>query len=166
MVRAMRAFVAAILLASSFSPAISLPAYAAKAAAKNGPAKGAAGVSDASVAACAAEFVDALNSLDDERVLSALSPSDRIALRGRPSLIGLVFGKKILDPQVKSFEKVEKDGKLLGAKVVVSVNEVDPLEQTKSAKDHTWFLALDEKNFLKVSLSSVWLDTGKIGSPE
>ena len=162
----MRSLRAALLLAITLSQAISLPAFAAKAASKAAPAKGAAGVSDASVAACAAEFVDALNSLDDERVLASLSPSDRVALRGRSNLIGLVFGKKILDPQVKSFEKVERDGKLLGAKAVVSVNEVDPLELTKSAKDHTWFMALDEKNMLKVSLSSVWLDTGKIGSPE
>jgi len=36
----------------------------------------------------------------------------------------------------------------------------------KATKEHTWFMALDEKNTLKVSLSSVWLDLGKIGQPE
>ena len=159
--------------------AISVPAFAStKSTAKAGSnhdAKPSAtpagkmaptGVSDAAVAACTTEFVEALNSLDDERVLGALSPADRIALRGRGNMIGMVFGKKILNPQVKSFEKIEKDGKALGAKVVVTVDEVDPIEGTKAAKDHTWFMALDEKNTLKMALSSVWLDTGRVGAGE
>ena len=125
-----------------------------------------AGVSDASVAACVTEFVESLNSLDDERVLSALTPGDRVSLRGRQNMIGLIFGRKILNPQVKSFDKLEKDGKVVGAKAVVSVDEVDPLDGMKSAKDHTWFLAVDEKGTLKVSLASVWLDLGKIGQLE
>lgn len=161
----------AIAISAVVLPLLPLTAHAAKKAGKPAPAaaaksSGPTGVSDTSVAACATEFVDALNSLEEERVLSALSPGDRIALRGHENLIGLVFGRKILNPQVKSFEKVEKDGKLLGAKAVVSVDEVDPVEGVKATKEHTWFMALDEKNTLKISLASVWLDLGKIGQPE
>lgn len=170
----MRRFAVALLLALSvvsMSAAASTKS-AAKASSKHEKTpvatKGvvATGVTDATVAACTTEFVEALNSLDDERVLSALAASDRISLRGHANLIGSVFGKKILNPQVKAFEKLEKDGKVLGAKATVTVDEVDPIEGTKAAKDHVWFLSLDEKNTLKVSLSSIWLDTGRVGAGE
>ena len=161
----MRSLTVAVLLL--VTPAVSAaPKAAAKHETKAIASKGATGVTDATVTASVTEFVDALNSLEDERVLGALSPSDRISLRGHQNLIGTVFGKKMLNPQVKKFDKIEKDGKLLGAKAVVSVDEVDPIEGTKASKEHTWFLALDEKNTLKVSLTSIWLDTGKIGAGE
>lgn len=169
----MRFLIATVLVALSIPSFAATTKSTAKAASKTSkptatPAgKGApAGVNDVSVAACATEFVEALNSLDDERVLGALAAPDRVALRGRENMIGMVFGKKILNPQVKSFNKLEKDGKLVGAKAMVTVDEVDPIEGTKAAKDHTWFMSLDEKNVLKVSLSSVWLDTGRIGAGE
>lgn len=138
---------------------------AGKTAAKPAAKPATTGVSDATVAATVTEFVDALSSVDDERVLKVLSPSDRLALRGKEDLIGIVYGRKLEKPVVKSFEKVEQAGKVVGVKAVVSIDEVDPVDSTRISKDRTWFLALDG-NTLKVSLSSVWLDAGKVGEPQ
>lgn len=146
-------FVAAVL--------VSVPAFAAG---KKAPAKKATGVSQASVDAAVKEFVEALNSLDDNRVLASLAPADRLPLKGRDNLIGVVYGKKLLNPVVKSWEKVDAGGKTVGAKAVVSLEEVDPIDSTKVPKDRTWFLSLDGQT-LKVSLASVWLDSGKVGEP-
>ena len=99
--------------------------------------------------------------LDEERVLKSLAPSDRLALRGRDNLLGVVYGRKLMNPVVKSFEKVEQGGKAVGAKASVSLTEVDPLDSTQIPKERTWFLALDG-NQLRVSLLSVWLDAGKV----
>lgn len=160
----MRRIALAVVLMLSLPLAASAHARAKKPAASAHAKTG--GVTDTTVAACATEFVDALNSLDDERVLGALSPSDRIAIRGHENMIGLVYPRKLLNPTVKSWSKVEKDGKLLGAKAVVDVEELDPVEGVKKPTEHTWFMALDERSALKVSLSSVWLDLGKVGQPE
>lgn len=127
------------------------------------PAKkpAATGISDATVSAAVTEFVDSLNSLEDERVLASLSPADRGSLKGRENLIGLVYPKKLSAPKVSSFEKVEVGGKTLGVNAKISVEETDPIDNLKSPKEHTWFLALDG-NTLKVSLASVWLDADMV----
>lgn len=153
----------ALVFAAAFL--VSFPAFAAgktKAGAKTSSKP--TGVSQASVEAAVKEFVNALNSLEDERVLMALSPADRLPLRGRDNMIGVVYGRKVLNPTVKSWEKVEHGGKVIGAKAVVSVEEVDPIDSTKIPKDRTWFLSLDGGT-LRVSLASVWLDSGKVGEP-
>lgn len=146
---------------------LSLSVSSASAAGKSGakPKPAATGISDATVSATVTEFVEALSSVDDERLLKVLSPSDRLALRGKDDLIGIVYGRKLEKPVVKSFEKVEVGGKVVGAKAVVSIDEVDPVDSTRISKDRTWFLSLDG-NTLKVSLSSVWLDAGKVGEPQ
>lgn len=155
----MRAFLlplfAALLLAGS--PSLAEAKTKKKAAPKTG-------VSEATVSAAVTEFVEALNSLDDERLLLALSPADRLPLRGKENLIGQVHGRKLVNPSLKSFEKVEQGGKVVGAKAVVAVEEVDPIESTRVPKEKTWFLALDG-NVLRVSLASVWLDAGRVGEP-
>lgn len=132
--------------------------------AKSKKAQPRTGVSEATVSAAVTEFVDALNSLDEERLLRALSPADRLPLRGKENLIGQVYGRKLVNPSLKSFEKVEQGGKVVGAKALVAVEEVDPIESTRVPKEKTWFLALDG-NVLRVSLASVWLDAGRVGEP-
>lgn len=137
---------------------LALAAGKAKAPAKKAAATG---ISDASVAAAVNEFVDSLNSLEDERVLASISAADRGTLKGRENLIGLVYPKKLSGPKVTSFEKVEMGGKTIGVNAKISVEETDPIDNLKSPKDHTWFLALDG-NTLKVSLASVWLDADMV----
>ncbi len=149
----------ALLFAVAFL--VSMPAFGAGKVTKSTKPTKPTGVSQASVEAAVKEFVEALNSLEDERVLNALTAADRLPLRGRENMIGIVYGRKVLNPTVKSWEKVEHGGKTIGAKAVVSVEEVDPIDSTKVPKDRTWFLALDG-NVLKVSLASVWLDGGKV----
>ena len=134
----------------------------AEAKSKAKPATGV--VSEATVSKAIVEFVDALNSLDDERVLRALAPADRLALRGKENLIGQVHGRKLVNPSLKSFEKIEQGGRVVGAKALVAVEEIDPIESTRVPKEKTWFLALDGK-VLHVSLASVWLDAGRVGEP-
>lgn len=137
---------------------------AEKAPAKTKAKPPAAGITEAGVKAAVSEFVDALNSLDDARVLAAISAGDRGALKGRENLIGVVYPKKLSDPKVGSWEKVESAGKAIGALATITVQETDPIEGVSSAKDRTWFLALDG-NQLKVSVSSVWLDAGMVREP-
>lgn len=144
------------VLAFSF---LSIAAFAAKPAAKK-----TAGISDASVSAAVKEFVDSLNSVEDERVLAAITASDRGALKGRENLIGLVYPRKLTDPKVASFEKVQAGGKTIGVMAKVTVDETDPLDGMKAPKERTWFLALDG-NQLKVSVSSVWLDAEMVREP-
>jgi hypothetical protein len=142
------------------------PAFAAGKATTKKPAasatpKKATGVNDDSVAAAVNAFVDALNSLDEAKVLDSVTPADRLALMGHDQLIGIVNPRKLINPTVKAWEKVEKDGKLLGAKATISLEEVDPIDGTKVPKERNWALALDG-NVLKVSISSVWLDAGRL----
>ena len=135
------------------------------AASKTAPKKAPGGISDASVKAAVVEFVEALNSMDDERVLAALAPSDRAALKGRTDLIGVVYPNRLLNPTITSFEKVDANGKTLGVLAKVSVEETDPLEGVKAMREKKWFLALDG-NSLRVSLTSVWLDAGMVKGAE
>ena len=144
-----------LLLALALVAFLPAAAFAKTKAAPKKPA--ATGISDATVAAAVTEFVDALASLEDDRVLASLSAGDRGALKGRENLIGMVYPNKLSAPKVTSFEKVEVGGKTIGVKANVSVEETDPVDAVKMTKEHTWFLALDG-NTLKVSLSSVWLD--------
>ncbi len=120
------------------------------------------GISQASVSAAVSEFVLALGSHDEERVLAAISPSDRLALRGRENLIGTVYERALQSPNVKSFEKVSAKGKDVGVKAVVTVQEIDSIDGTTAPKEKTWYLVLDG-NTLKVSIVSVWLDGGGVG---
>ena len=134
------------------------PAAAAAPAAKKQPT----GVSDASVAAAVQSFVDALASLDDEKILATLTPGDRVALRGRPTLSGLVQPQRLQNATVKSWEKAEDNGKLVGAKVVVTVDETDPTSGINQSKEKTWFFALDDKNVLRLDVASLWLDAERV----
>lgn len=151
-------------LAAGAPAAFAAGKTAAKPAAKPATKPATTGVSEASVSAAVTEFVEALNSVDDERVLKALTPSDRLVLRGKENLIGIVYGGKLQKPVVKSFEKIEVAGKVVGAKAMIALEEIDPIDSTAVAKDRTWFLALDG-NTLKISLASVWLDAGKVVDP-
>ena len=146
------------LLASSLLAATAV----AGAKPKAGPAKApAGGVTDATVSAAVTEFVDSLNSLDDNRVLSAIAPADRGALKGRENLIGIIYPNKLATPKVNSWEKVENGGKTIGALAKITVEATDSLEGVKAAREMTWFLALDG-NALKVSVASVWLDADMV----
>lgn len=135
------------------------------AAGKTTASKKATGISDATVKAAVTEFVDALNSMDDERVLAAIAPSDRAALKGRSDLIGVVYPNKLGNPSIASFEKFDSHGKTLGVLAKVKVEETDPVEGVKAEREKTWFLALDG-NTLRVSLTSVWLDAGMVKGAE
>lgn len=125
------------------------------------PAKAPGGISDATVSAAVTEFVESLNSMDDSRVLAAVSMGDRGALKGRTDLIGIVYPNKLQAPKVNSFEKVEIGGKTIGVTAKITVEETDPVENLKKSVEHTWFLALDG-NQLRVSLTSVWLDADMV----
>lgn len=128
---------------------------------KAAPKAPAGGISDATVSAAVTEFVESLNSMDDARVLAAVSAGDRGALKGRSDLIGVVYPKKLNAPKVNSFEKVDVGGKTIGVSAKITVEEIDPVENLKASKDHTWFLVLDG-NQLRVSLTSVWLDADMV----
>ena len=139
---------------------VSGTALAGKAA--KAPAKApAGGISDATVSAAVTEFVESLNSMDDDRVLASITAGDRGSLKGRNDLIGVVYPNKLQAPKVTSFEKVDVGGKTIGAMVKITVDETDPVENLKVNKEHTWFLALDG-NQLRVSLTSVWLDADMV----
>ena len=125
------------------------------------PAKAAGGISDATVSAAVTEFVESLNSMDDDRVLASVTAGDRGSLKGRNDLIGVVYPNKLQAPKVTSFEKVDVGGKTIGVTAKISVEETDPVENLKKQKEHTWFLALDG-NQLRVSLTSVWLDADMV----
>lgn len=133
----------------------------ALAAGKKSARKAPSGLSDASVSAAVDEFVTSLNSLEDAKVLAAIAAADRGALKGRENLIGLVYPKKLTNPKVTSWEKVESGGRTIGVLAKVTVEEQDPLDPVTAPVDRTWFLALDGKE-LKVSVSSVWLDAGLV----
>lgn len=147
--------------------AFSFLSVAALASGKSAPSKrtGKGGISDATVSAAVKEFVDSLNSMEDDRVLAAITPADRGALKGRDNLIGLVAPKKLTEPKVASFEKVVNGGKTIGVTAKVTVDETDPIDGMKAPKERTWFLALDGSNQLKVSVSSVWLDAEMVREP-
>jgi hypothetical protein len=145
---------AATKTASSKKPAASAAAPAAK--------KQPTGVSDASVAAAVQSFIDALASLDDEKILATLTPGDRVALRGHATLGGLVQPQKLQNATVKSWEKAEDAGKVIGAKVVVTVEEVDPASGINQPKEKTWVFALDAGNVLRLDIASLWLDSERI----
>ena len=122
------------------------------------------GISEATVNAAVKEFIEALASLDDDRVLASVAAADRGALKGRENLIGTVFPRKMTTPKVSSFEKVDVGGKTIGAIAKVTVQETDPIDGMASPKERSWFLALDG-NVLKVSVSSLWLDAEMVKEP-
>lgn len=152
-----KAFVPFVLALTLFVAGTASAAGKAKPAAK-APA---GGISDATVSAAVTEFVESLSSMDDDRVLAAVSAGDRGALKGRSDLIGLVYPNKLQGPKVTSFEKLEVAGKTIGVTAKITVEETDPVENLKKSKEHTWFLALDG-NQLRVSLASVWLDADMV----
>lgn len=153
----MRKSTVLFLLAFTFLlPGIAL-AGKAKASSKKS-----AGISEASVSAAVTEFVESLNSLEDDRVLASVTPADRGSLKGRENLIGLVYPRKLSAPTVTSFEKVVVGGKTIGVNAKITIEETDPIDSLKSPKERTWFLALDG-NTLKVSVASVWLDADMVG---
>lgn len=153
----MRKALALVVLASTLL--VSGAAFAGKA---KPPARApAGGINDATVSAAVTEFVESLSSLEDARVLAAITAGDRGALKGRSDLIGIVYPNKMQAPKVTSFEKVEVGGKTIGVTAKLTVDETDPVENLKVSKEHTWFLALDG-NQLRVSLTSVWLDADMV----
>jgi hypothetical protein len=101
-------------------------------------------------------FVTALNSLSDKKALATLAPGDRMALQGKENMLSLVSERKLLNPKVEGFEAVKEGKQVIGARVKVVVEEVDPLDGTKVPRHYTWYLVREGKS-LKVSVLSLWL---------
>ena len=101
-------------------------------------------------------FVDALNSMDTSKALKTLAPSDRMVLGGKDDLLGLISESKLLNPKVEKVESIHENNRLIGAKVTVSLEEIDPLDATRVPKRYTWVLVKEGKTY-KVSVMSLWM---------
>src|SRR5579859_3198590 len=121
------------------------------------------GVSEAAISGAVNAFVDGLNTLDDKAVLAALAPADRATLGDKTNVIGLVYPRKAMNPTVKSWEKISDAGKVVGARAVVDLEEVDPIDGTHVPKERNWVFVLDPGNVLRISLASLWLDASRVG---
>jgi hypothetical protein len=101
-------------------------------------------------------FIAAMNSLDDQKILKTVSLEDRVVLTGSDNIVGLISEAKMVEPRVRAVVPVKQKGRVIGAKVQVVLNEIDPLDTLKRPKSYTWFLKA-EGSELKVSVLSVWV---------
>lgn len=101
-------------------------------------------------------FVDGLNSLNADKALATIAAGDRMSLKGKDDVLGLISENKLINPKVKGVSSVREGSHVVGAKVAVTVEEVDPLDATRVPKNYVWYLVREGKD-LKVSVLSVWL---------
>ena len=107
-------------------------------------------------------FVNALNSLDEKLVLETLSAGDRMTLHDQTDFLGLISETKLVNPKVLSSSAIREGKSVIGMKVQVSIEEVDPLEAVRTPREYTWIL-VREGSDLKVSLTSVWFARSRGG---
>lgn len=121
-----------------------------------GAPKKAASVTQEQAQTAVAGFVNAMNSLKTDNALATVTAGDRMALKGKDDTLGLIYENKLVNPKVTGVESVHEGNRLVGAKVNVQVEEVDPLDATRVPKKYTWYL-VKEGGDLKVSVLSLWL---------
>ena len=121
-----------------------------------GAPKRSASVTQEDAQKAVADFVNGMNSLKAENALATVTAGDRMALKGKDDTLGLISENKLVNPKVTGVETMKEGDKVIGAKVNLSIEVVDPLDATRVPKTYTWYL-VKEGSSLKVSVLSLWL---------
>lgn len=115
-----------------------------------------AGITQAAAQASVTEFVNALNSLSEEKALMTVAAGDRLSLRGKEDALSLISERKLLNPKVVALKEIKEGKRVIGAQVHVALEEIDPLDATRVPKKYDWVL-VKEGSKLRVSVLSLWL---------